>query len=182
MILVPAFLFAAGNEAVRIPLAMLLVFGSAKLLAELCERFGQPGIVGEILAGVLIGPSVLGWVAPNDFLQTMASMGAMFLLFRVGLEVKASELMRVGGTATLVAICAPAILIALVTLYTNATDTSTTIFGHASFSVFGWTFGWYGIGGVIAMFAGPVAYLYFKRTLGGRPLQPEPVREPTDAV
>ena len=103
MILVPAFLFAAGNEAVRIPLAMLLVFGSAKLLAELCERFGQPGIVGEILAGVLIGPSVLGWVAPNDFLQTMASMGAMFLLFRVGLEVKASELMRVGGTATLVA-------------------------------------------------------------------------------
>ncbi len=90
-------------DAAHIPLAMLLVFGSAKLLAELCERFGQPGIVGEILAGVLIGPSVLGWVAPNDFLQTMASMGAMFLLFRVGLEVKASELMRVGGTATLVA-------------------------------------------------------------------------------
>jgi Kef-type K+ transport system membrane component KefB len=103
MIAAPAFLLAAGNEAVRIPLAMLLVFGSAKLLAELCERFGQPGIVGEILAGVLIGPSVLGWVAPNDFLQTMASMGAMFLLFRVGLEVKSSELMRVGGTATVVA-------------------------------------------------------------------------------
>jgi amino acid transporter len=77
-----------------------------------------------------------------------------------------------GGTATLVAICAPAICIALVTLYTNATDTSTTIFGHASFSVFGWSFGWYGIGGVVAMFAGPVAYLYFKRTLGGRPLEP----------
>ncbi len=96
-------MLARMNEAVRIPLAMLLVFGSAKLLAELCERFGQPGIVGEILAGVLIGPSVLGWVTPNDFLQTMASMGAMFLLFRVGLEVKASELMRVGGTATLVA-------------------------------------------------------------------------------
>jgi len=77
---------------------------------------------------------------------------------------------------------APAIFIALLTLYTNAIDTSTTIFGHASFSIFGWTFGWYGIGGVIAMVAGPVAYLYFKRTLGGRPLQPEPVREPTDAV
>ncbi len=87
-----------------------------------------------------------------------------------------------GGTATLVAICAPAIFIALVTLYTNATDTSTTIFGHASFSVFGWSFGWYGIGGVIAMFAGPVAYLYFKHTLGGRPLEPEPTGEPVDAV
>jgi Kef-type K+ transport system membrane component KefB len=88
---------------VSIPLSMLLVFGSAKLLAEVCERFGQPGIVGEILAGVLIGPSVLGWLAPNDFLAAMANMGAMFLLFRVGLEVKASELMRVGGTATMVA-------------------------------------------------------------------------------
>ena len=96
-------MLARMNDAVAIPLAMLLVFGSAKLLAELCERFGQPGIVGEILAGVLIGPSVLGWVTPTVFLQTMASMGAMFLLFRVGLEVKASELMRVGGTATLVA-------------------------------------------------------------------------------
>lgn len=95
-----AFLLTSDTS---IPLAMLLVFGSAKLLAEVCERFGQPGIVGEILAGVLIGPSVLGWLAPNDFLAAMANMGAMFLLFRVGLEVKASELLRVGGTATMVA-------------------------------------------------------------------------------
>jgi Kef-type K+ transport system membrane component KefB len=95
-----AFLLTGDTS---IPFAMLLVFGAAKLLAEICERFGQPGIVGEILAGVLIGPSVLGWLAPNDFLAAMANMGAMFLLFRVGLEVKSSELMRVGGTATLVA-------------------------------------------------------------------------------
>ncbi len=88
---------------VRIPFAMLLVFGTAKLLAELCERIKLPGIVGEILAGVLLGPSVLAWIAPNDLLSTLAELGAMFLLFRVGLEVRASELMRVGGTATLVA-------------------------------------------------------------------------------
>jgi hypothetical protein len=79
-----------------------------------------------------------------------------------------------------VAICAPAIFIALLTLYTNAIDTSTTIFGHASFSIFGWTFGWYGIGGVIAMCTGPVAYLFFKKTLGGRPLDGEPAVAPTD--
>src|SRR5260370_12672629 len=83
--------------------SMLLVFGSAKLLAELFERLGQAGIVGEILGGVLIGPSVLGWVAPNECLTALADLGAMFLLFRVGLEVKSSELMKVGGTATLVA-------------------------------------------------------------------------------
>ena len=93
------------SEPARIPLAMLIVFASAKLLAELFERIGQPGIVGEILAGVLIGPSVLNWIAPTEFLTALSELGAMFLLFRVGLEVKSSELMKLGGTATLVAVC-----------------------------------------------------------------------------
>src|SRR5665213_3413256 len=82
---------------------MLAVFGTAKLLAELFERFGQPGIVGEILAGVLIGPAVFGWVAPNQILTTLADLGVMFLLFRVGLEVRPRELMKIGRTALLVA-------------------------------------------------------------------------------
>ncbi len=99
------FLFNAPPEAARIPLAMLAMFGTAKLLAELFERFGQPGIVGEILAGVLIGPSVLGWVAPNPFITSLADIGVMFLLFRVGLEVNPTELLKLGGTATIVAIC-----------------------------------------------------------------------------
>jgi len=88
---------------IKLPLSMLILFVSAKLMAELAERLNQPGIVGEIVAGVLIGPSVLNWLAPNEFLSAMSDLGAMFLLFRVGLEVKSSELMRVGGTATLVA-------------------------------------------------------------------------------
>ncbi|MEO8657698.1 MAG: cation:proton antiporter [Bryobacteraceae bacterium] len=90
-------------EGARIPLAMLIVFGTAKVFAELFERIGQPGLVGEILAGVLIGPSVLNWIQPSAFLTALADLGAMFLLFRVGLEVKASELLKVGGTAMLVA-------------------------------------------------------------------------------
>src|SRR5439155_19186259 len=90
--------------AVQIPLAMLLVFASAKLLSEIFERLGQPGIVGEILAGVLIGPHVLAWMTPNDVLRILSDLGVMFLLFRVGLEVKASDLMKVGGTALAVAI------------------------------------------------------------------------------
>src|SRR5436305_9092023 len=83
----------------EIPLSMLVVFASAKLLAELFERFGQPGIVGEILAGIVIGPHVLGWMAPNEVLRILSDLGVMFLLFRVGLEVKASDLMKVGSTA-----------------------------------------------------------------------------------
>jgi Kef-type K+ transport system membrane component KefB len=94
---------AEAHSALTIPLSMLVVFASAKLLAEIFERLGQPGIVGEILAGVLIGPHVLGWMQPNEVLTILADLGVMFLLFRVGLEVKASELMSVGGTALIVA-------------------------------------------------------------------------------
>lgn len=97
-------LLAATGEAARLPLEMFIVFGAAKLFGELFERLKQPGIVGEILAGILIGPSVLGWIAPGEFLNALAELGVMFLLFRVGLEVKASELAQVGGRATLVAV------------------------------------------------------------------------------
>jgi len=82
---------------------MLLIFGSAKLLAEICERIAVPGLVGEMLAGALIGPGLLGWVTPNETLHALSDLGVMFLLFHVGLEVKASELLRVGGTAAVVA-------------------------------------------------------------------------------
>src|SRR5574340_208860 len=101
-----AFLLASAGElgAAEIPLSMLMVFGSAKLLSEVLERLGQPGIVGEILAGILIGPYVLGWMQPNLVLTVLADLGVMFLLFRVGLEVKASELMNVRPTATVVAV------------------------------------------------------------------------------
>lgn len=95
----------SADGPAKIPLSMLVIFVSAKAMAEIAERVGQPGIVGEILAGVLVGPSVLGWLAPNELLSALSDLGAMFLLFRVGLEVKSSELMKVGGTATWVAFC-----------------------------------------------------------------------------
>jgi len=99
----PGLLLASSPDSANIALAMLAVFGTAKLLAEIFERLGQPATVGEILAGVLIGPSVLGWIEPNQVLLALADLGVMFLLFRVGLEVKSSELIRVGPTALLVA-------------------------------------------------------------------------------
>lgn len=100
----PALLLAA-EPALNVPLVMLIVFVSAKLLAEAFEWLGQPGIVGEILAGVLIGPSVLNWVVPGAFLTHLSEIGVMFLLFRVGLEVKSPEMLRAGGTGFVVAAC-----------------------------------------------------------------------------
>lgn len=86
-----------------LPLAMLIVFGSAKLISELFERAGLPGIAGEILAGILIGPSVLHWVAPNETMKALSDLGVLFLLFSIGLEVQLADLLRVGLLSTLVA-------------------------------------------------------------------------------
>ena len=86
-----------------LPVILLIVFGAAKLTGELFVKLRQPALVGEILAGAIIGPSLLGWIAPNDTLRALSDLGVMFLLFDVGLQVKAHELMKVGGTATLVA-------------------------------------------------------------------------------
>ena len=103
-VVLPTFLAASSSEELKLPLAMLLIFGSAKLLDEVFERLKQPGIVGQILAGILIGPSVLGWMTPTVFLSRLAELGVMFLLFRVGLEVKSSDLLKAGPRATAVAV------------------------------------------------------------------------------
>ncbi|HEV8415409.1 MAG TPA: cation:proton antiporter [Bryobacteraceae bacterium] len=86
-----------------LPVVLLIVFGSAKLMGEIFVKLHQPALVGEILAGALIGPSVLGWIAPHDTLNALSDLGVMFLLFDTGLQVKASELLRAGGTAALAA-------------------------------------------------------------------------------
>lgn len=98
-----AFLFASGHD-IALPFAMLVVFGASKLLSEIAERFRIPGIVGGLLSGVLVGPSLLNLIQYNNLLHALAELGVMFLLFQVGLHVKASDLIRVGRTAMLVAV------------------------------------------------------------------------------
>ena len=92
------------NHNLDILLALFVMMAAAKVLAEIFERLRQPAIVGEILAGVLIGPSVLGWVAPSEITNTLAEIGVIFLLFTVGLETKPATIFRVGKTALLVAV------------------------------------------------------------------------------
>ena len=92
------------ENPLTIPLSLLVIFCSAKIVAELFERLSLPGIVGEICAGVLVGPQVLHWMEPNVVLSAFSDLGLIFLLFRVGLEVRPAELVRVGGTALLVAV------------------------------------------------------------------------------
>jgi len=78
------------------------MIAAAKLMAELFERLRQPAVVGEILAGVIVGPSVLGWVRPSEIIGIVAEIGVIFLLFMVGLETKPQSVYRVGKKAMLV--------------------------------------------------------------------------------
>ncbi len=80
------------------------MLAAAKLFAELFERLRQPAVVGEILAGIVIGPSVLGWVSPSAITTVLAEIGVIFLLFTVGLETKPAAIFRVGKSALVVAV------------------------------------------------------------------------------
>jgi Kef-type K+ transport system membrane component KefB len=97
-------LSAALGDQSQILMTLLIMLGAAKLMAEIFERFRQPAVVGEIVAGVLIGPSLLSWVYPTEITTTLAEIGVIFLLFTVGLETKPASIFRVGKKALLVAI------------------------------------------------------------------------------
>ncbi|MEO7837460.1 MAG: cation:proton antiporter, partial [Acidimicrobiales bacterium] len=85
-------------------LDILVVLVAAKLAAELAERVGLPAVVGEILAGLAIGPSMLGLVAPSEVLRTLGELGVILLLLQVGLEMDLADLGAVGKASMLVAV------------------------------------------------------------------------------
>lgn len=95
---------AANVESASVLLALFVMLAAAKLMAEIFERLRQPAVVGEILAGVIIGPSLLGWVAPTDLINILAEIGVIFLLFTVGLETKPQAIFQVGRRALVVAV------------------------------------------------------------------------------
>ena len=103
-VFLPALFFTASTGHDGFLFTMFVMFVAAKLAAELFERLRQPAVAGEILAGVLIGPSVLHWVAPGELTSVLSEIGVIFLLFLVGLETKPADIFRVGARATLVAV------------------------------------------------------------------------------
>lgn len=86
-------------------LALAALILGTKLLAELSQRFGQPAVLGELLAGVLLGKSVFGVVDADDpVLYAMAELGVLILLFEIGLHTDVRSLRKVGGQAVTVAL------------------------------------------------------------------------------
>src|SRR5215831_4072393 len=84
---------------------LVVVLGAAKLFGALAQRLGQPAVLGELVAGVVLGMSVVGLVNPkNEVLHLLAELGVVILLFEIGLETDLRKLLQVGGAATLVAL------------------------------------------------------------------------------
>ncbi len=82
-------------------LAIIVVF--AKVFGILARKLKAPQVVGEIIAGLLIGPSVLGLVNQSTFLSQMAEIGVILLMFSAGLETNLHDLIKTGLKATLIA-------------------------------------------------------------------------------
>ena len=84
-------------------LAIIIIF--AKFFGILARKCKAPQVVGEIVAGLLIGPSVLGLVDQTDFIIQMAEIGVVLLMFSAGLGTDLKELLKTGPVAFLIACC-----------------------------------------------------------------------------
>src|SRR5512141_1060780 len=84
-------------------LTLFTIFVWLKVFAEIFERLHLPAVLGEILAGVILGPFATGFVPVSATVNSIAEIGAVFLLFTVGLETSPKDLIRVGRVAAVVA-------------------------------------------------------------------------------
>ncbi len=82
-------------------LAIIIIF--AKFFGLLARKLKAPQVVGEIIAGLLIGPSILGLVQQTDFIVQMAEIGVVLLMFSAGLGTDLKELLKTGPKAFLIA-------------------------------------------------------------------------------
>ena len=103
-------------ESVRYLLDLAILLFSAKLFSVAGKKIGIPEVVGEILAGLVVGGAVLGLVEESDFLAQMAEIGVIMLMFEAGLGTNLQELKKSGIKATLIACMGVLVPIVLGTL------------------------------------------------------------------
>ncbi|WP_266157594.1 cation:proton antiporter [Dyella silvatica] len=128
------------HHASDILLTLFIVFVAAQIGGEIAQRLKLPSVVGEIAAGCIIGPSVLGWITPEQVatgtpLDVLAEIGVVLLLFSVGLETRLEDLKRVGKTAFLVGVLGVVIPFGMGTLWAHSAgfDWSKSLFIAAAF-------------------------------------------------
>jgi Kef-type K+ transport system membrane component KefB len=126
-----------------------LIILLSRAIGSLVQRLRQPRVIGEILAGILLGPSFLGWVAPGvsgflfpaqsfGVLNALSQVGLVLFMFMVGLELNLKELHRQGHVAVLTShasIAAPMALGGMLALYLYPRLSSTRV-SFVGFSLF----------------------------------------------
>ncbi len=85
-------------------LSLALVLITARLFSELAGRHGIPSVIGELLAGVLLGPSLLGWVSADATMKLLAEIGIILLLFEVGMDTDLFRMAKSGIKPLVVAV------------------------------------------------------------------------------
>lgn len=85
-------------------LYLLTILLSARLMAEIAVRLKMPSVIGELMAGIILGPSLLGLLEPNEVLKLLAEIAIILLLFQVGLETDVRRLANSGQKSFIVAI------------------------------------------------------------------------------
>ncbi|MBP5577985.1 MAG: cation:proton antiporter [Ruminococcus sp.] len=90
-------------ETYKILKDLALIFIFAKAAGLLARRCKAPMVVGEIIAGLIIGPCLLGWTEPSEFIGQMAEIGVILIMFSAGLETNLQELKKSGFAAFLIA-------------------------------------------------------------------------------
>jgi len=85
-------------------LTLLIILLTARVFAELATRLQAPSVIGELFAGIVLGPSLLGWIEPTEAIRLMAGIGIILLLFEVGLETDVKRLVRTGLESIVVAL------------------------------------------------------------------------------
>jgi Na+:H+ antiporter len=93
-----------ATEQLFVSIVIILV--AARVLGEIFQRFKQPPLVGEILAGVIIGPSLLGLVISSPDMQVLSNLAVFFLMFLAGLEMDPREIRRAGKAAIIISLIA----------------------------------------------------------------------------
>jgi len=119
----------------QILLSLFVIFVAAQVGAEIAQRLKMPAVVGEIAAGCVVGPSLLGWIHPAEALDVLAEIGVVLLLFSVGLETRLDEMKRVGRSALLVGVLGVILPFVLGTLWAHGSgyDWAKSLFVAAAF-------------------------------------------------
>ncbi len=95
---------SASADTLDVLVGLFILLLAAKVGEEIFRRLGQPGVIGELAGGFVVGPYALGLVVPGETATVLAEIGVVILLFTVGLEIKTDELLQVGRPAAVTAV------------------------------------------------------------------------------